>query len=210
MAINKSIKISQLSGISEVTSNDALLISRPTGSDIPQNNSTGVYASYKIDALSLCKQISAMTYIPLNERMNDYTSATNKTIDKYYYDIVSAFNTLSDNLCTDISVLSVNLSNTVSSLCSDLSTDFDNLSDGLCSNFESLSNGLCTTFDFLSNSLCTIMSTWWTNQLNNLRYDLCNYISSNYVSLASKQTITGQKTFIEDIIGTCLSAKWAK
>lgn len=199
------ISISQLSALpnNDVTNNDLLLISRVQ----TLGASLAPAVSYKLNALEFEKGISA--------------DVTNYLVDRWLISTETRYNILTSdiilstsNAISSMTVLSNNLTNEWHDLSTILTTDYNNLR----TEWRDLSVQISTDYvDFKNQVNLSALSAiaWlsnytieWLSQYSQLSNAITAWVLSSFVTLATNQTIVGQKTFTQDISGTALSAKW--
>lgn len=194
---HKYITVNDLPNATTVLPNDLIFVSR-------RDPTTQAIMSYSADLYNIKKDISVL--------VANYTKKSLHDPFAEYYD--NSFVKLQGewhNVSTDLSRLSTNLTSEWNSLSTQLTTQMNKLSTDMYK----LSSDLCTKIStFLVCVEISAQNQWakyslsLENKLSNTLADLSATIAANYVSVYNNQTIYGQKTFKEDIIGTALSAKW--
>ncbi len=199
------ISISQLSALpdNDINNNDLLLISRIQ--TLGENLAPAV--SYKLNALEFKKGISS--------------DVTNYLVDRWLISTENRYNILT----SDIILSTTNAISTMANLSSDLTSEWHDLSTTLTADYNNLRNewenlSVQILSDYIEfkdevNTSALAAIEWlrnytmeWLEQYSELSTAIKDWVSVNFVTLATDQTIVGQKTFIQEISGTALSAKW--
>lgn len=177
------------------------------------------YTSYNTSLYSIYSRLCGDLNENITEPFYEQWKTLSGNLVQLSIDLSTDISCLSIELLNDILVLSTNLSREIddeilsldkrfNDLSQELSTKFNNTVNWMISNFNQISNSISTNFNSLSTELSNWLSTNYCNWRNNLKDWLVSLLE-NYVTLNGDQTITGKKTFTEEIDGLALSAKWA-
>lgn len=214
------VAISELSSINidTFTDNDEILVTR-RDLTTEDDKSGPIYISYKANLNGI---INSMHENIANHFKTQYYDkglhifqACKDNIDALSIQLTSEYDklsthyyisaTLSDG--SEISGIYPHYKQLSSSLCSTIASkmnEMDKLCVNLCNEVSTFINNASCQITSFEKTLSTNLCVW----LNNSIQDLYKWIRNNFVDLTSSQRITGQKTFVRDIVGTALSAKW--
>ena len=193
------IKISELSNANQYNRNDVLLVSRL---DSSSSQTEYITFNYKIDDFR--KEISSDVHSALNAAFTRIISDINEEYDTRHSDLTDIVENHIEDCATEHDELCGYLETLSNNLCADLTV----FQSAVCLSIDAISSAIDVKFNEISQIISTDHKQH-VDAISALIDNLSNYITANYVTLNTEQTITGRKTFIQDIIGTAMSARWA-
>ena len=193
------IKISELSNANQYNRNDVLLVSRR---DSSSSQTEYITFNYKIDDFR--KEISSDVQQSLYNALTSITASINDVYDSRYDSLSEIVNDHIEDCATEHDELCGYLETLSNNLCADLTV----FKSAVCLSIDAISSAIDVKFNEISQIISTDHKQH-VDAISALIDNLSNYITANYVTLNTEQTITGRKTFIQDIIGTAMSARWA-